>query len=133
MKKELGPMNREEKTVLIFFCLMALLWITRSDIEIGRTTINGWASFFGKPAFIDHGTVAIALSLPLFLITVKDRPGVRIMNRETASRIPRGHCFAFRGRICPGKRIQGFRIISLDRGTITGNCCLISNCYCVVN
>lgn len=125
MKKELGPMNREEKTVLIFFCLMALLWITRSDIEIGRTTINGWASFFGKPAFINDGTVAIALSLPLFMIPVKDRPGVRIMNWETASRLPWDIVLLFGGgfalangfrdsglSLWIGEQLQGISVLS---------------------
>ncbi len=88
MKKYLGPMSREESIVLVFFLLMALLWITRSDIEIGTTTIRGWASLFGKPAFINDGTVAMALSLPLFMIPAKNQPGQRIMDWDTASHLP---------------------------------------------
>ena len=88
MKKDLGPMSREEKIVLICFLLMALLWITRSDIGIGMTTIKGWASLFGKPAFINDGTVAIALSLPLFMIPAKGQAGSWIMDWETASHLP---------------------------------------------
>ncbi len=88
IRKDLGPMSREEKTVLICFLLMALLWITRSDLEIGATTIRGWASLFGKPAFINDGTVAIALSLPLFMIPAKGIGGSRIMDWETASHLP---------------------------------------------
>jgi solute carrier family 13 (sodium-dependent dicarboxylate transporter), member 2/3/5 len=88
MRKDLGPMSREEKIVLSFFILMALLWISRSDLEIGTTTIRGWASLFGKPAFINDGTVAIALSLPLFMIPVKGTAGTRILDWETASRLP---------------------------------------------
>jgi sodium-dependent dicarboxylate transporter 2/3/5 len=88
MKKDLGPMTREEKVVLVSFLFMAVLWITRSDIEIGSATIRGWASLFGKPAFINDGTVAIALSLPLFMIPVKDKPGTRVMDWETASHLP---------------------------------------------
>jgi len=88
MRKDLGPMSREEKIVLISFILMALLWITRSDIEIGTTTIKGWASLFGKPAFINDGTVAIAVSLPLFMIPAKGSSRLRIMDWETASHLP---------------------------------------------
>jgi len=88
MKKDLGPMGQEERIVLISFLLMALLWITRSDIEIGTTVIKGWASYFGKPAFINDGTVAIALSLPLFMISAKRHAGSRIMDWETASHLP---------------------------------------------
>ena len=80
MKEDLGPISREEKIVLASFILMALLWITRSDIEVGATTIKGWAALFGKPAFINDGTVAIALSLPLFMIRSKGETGSRIMD-----------------------------------------------------
>jgi len=85
---ELGPMTREEKIVLADFILMALLWITRSDLVIGSTTIHGWASLFGKPSFINDGTVAIAVSLPLFLIPVKGSTQSRVMDWETARRLP---------------------------------------------
>jgi len=88
MKLDLGLMSREEKFVLFCFVLMALLWITRSDVEIGTTTLKGWASLFGKPTFINDGTVAIALSLPLFMLPVKGKSGTRIMDWETASHLP---------------------------------------------
>ena len=88
MQKELGPMGREEKVVLVSFVLMALLWITRSDLEIGSVTLKGWASLLGKPAFINDGTIAIALSLPLFMIPSRSQPGVRIMDWKTASELP---------------------------------------------
>jgi solute carrier family 13 (sodium-dependent dicarboxylate transporter), member 2/3/5 len=88
MRRDLGPMSREEKIVLVSFVLMALLWITRSDIEIGTTTLKGWASLFGKPAYINDGTVAIALSLPLFIIPAKGEAGSRIMDWQTASHLP---------------------------------------------
>jgi len=88
MKKDLGPMSREEKIVLAVFLLMALLWITRSDLEIGSATIRGWASLFGKPDFINDGTIAIAVSLPLFMIPAKGEKGSRIMDWETASHLP---------------------------------------------
>jgi len=88
MKKDLGPMNFEEKVVLVCFLSMALLWITRSDVVIGTTTLKGWASLFGKPSYINDGTVAIALSLPLFLIPAKGNAKSRIMDWETASHLP---------------------------------------------
>lgn len=88
MRSELGVMGREERIVLISFILMALLWITRSDIEIGETTLRGWASLFGKPAYINDGTIAIALSLPLFMIPAKGGEGLRIMDWKTASKLP---------------------------------------------
>lgn len=88
MRKELGPMSREEQIVLFSFLLMALLWITRSNIELGSTTIRGWASLFGNPLYINDGTVAIAVSLPLFMMPVKGTAGARIMDWETARNLP---------------------------------------------
>ena len=88
MRRELGPMSREEKAVMICFVLMAFLWITRSDIGLGTFTLKGWASLFNKPEFINDGTIAIAISLPLFMIPVKGQPGTRILDWETASQLP---------------------------------------------
>ncbi len=88
MKAELGPMSREETIVLISFIAMAVCWITRSDLEIGTSTIKGWASLFGKPAFINDGTIAIAVSLPLFMIPVKGLARQKVMDWTTASQLP---------------------------------------------
>lgn len=88
MIRDLGPMRREEKVVLADFILLAVLWITRSDIQIGSSMIHGWASLFGKPAFINDGTVAIAMALPLFLIPVKGKNMARIMDWETTKNLP---------------------------------------------
>jgi sodium-dependent dicarboxylate transporter 2/3/5 len=85
---KLGPMTREEKIVLVDFILLAVLWITRSDIELGSFALKGWASLFGHPAFINDGTVAIAVSLPLFMIPVKGQKTARIMDWKTASKLP---------------------------------------------
>jgi sodium-dependent dicarboxylate transporter 2/3/5 len=85
---KLGPMSWEEKVVLSDFILLAILWITRSDIAFGSFTLKGWASLFGKPEFINDGTVAIAIALPLFLLPVKGQKGKRIMDWETSKNLP---------------------------------------------
>jgi sodium-dependent dicarboxylate transporter 2/3/5 len=81
-------MSREEKVVLADFVLMALLWITRSDIAFGSFTLKGWASWFGNPDFINDGTVAIAVALPLFLIPARGVKDGRIMDWETSKNLP---------------------------------------------
>jgi len=85
---KLGPMSWEEKIVLADFILMALLWITRSDIEFGSLTLKGWASWFGNPGFINDGTVAIAVAIPLFLIPAGTGKNKRIMDWETSRNLP---------------------------------------------
>ena len=84
---ELGKMVREEKTVLFFFLVLALLWIFRSDIDTGFFSIPGWAGIFSDPAWINDGTVAIAVGLLLFIIPAQHK-GQRIMDWPTAKKLP---------------------------------------------
>jgi len=85
---ELGKQSFEEKTVLAVFVSMALLWMFRADIAIGSLTIPGWINLLPFPKFIEDGTVAIAVSLILFLVPSKKEPGKMIMDWEAASRLP---------------------------------------------
>jgi solute carrier family 13 (sodium-dependent dicarboxylate transporter), member 2/3/5 len=71
-KKELGKMSREEKSVAIVFVATALLWMFRKNIEIGSFSIPGWSSFLPFPGLIDDGTVAIMMSILLFILPTKN-------------------------------------------------------------
>ncbi|HTF05599.1 MAG TPA: SLC13 family permease, partial [Bacteroidia bacterium] len=86
--KSLGAWTYEEKTVAgIFFCT-AILWFTRSDIDLGYFTIHGWGGLFGEHAkFIEDSTVAIAAAIVLFLVP-SSKPGERIMVWRDAERLP---------------------------------------------
>jgi sodium-dependent dicarboxylate transporter 2/3/5 len=86
--KSLGPMAFEEKIVLVDFILLALLWLFRTDLVFGQLIIPGWANIFGKPEYLNDGTVAIMMSVILFFIPSKNDKGVHIMNWDTASKIP---------------------------------------------
>eukprot|EP00669_Euglena_mutabilis_P012214 TRINITY_DN6843_c0_g1_i1.p1 TRINITY_DN6843_c0_g1~~TRINITY_DN6843_c0_g1_i1.p1 ORF type:complete len:583 (-),score=218.57 TRINITY_DN6843_c0_g1_i1:198-1946(-) len=62
----LGPFGYEEKVVTVTFVLLAGLWITRSGIGV----VPGWSALL-PPATrrcVDDSTVAMALTLPLFLL-----------------------------------------------------------------
>eukprot|EP00668_Euglena_longa_P001582 GGOE01001867.1.p1 GENE.GGOE01001867.1~~GGOE01001867.1.p1 ORF type:complete len:610 (-),score=151.06 GGOE01001867.1:246-2003(-) len=69
----LGPMAYEEKVVLVVFTLLAVLWTTRADLG----PIPGWASLL--PATLGRtvgdATVAMVVTLPMFLIPRKARGG----------------------------------------------------------
>ena len=93
--KRLGPMRFEEWVVMIDFILLALLWFMRKDIPIGGFKIPGWSSLFPVPRFIDDGTVAIAMAIPLFFIPAKGYK--TIMDWETASQLPWGIVLLFGG------------------------------------
>ena len=70
--KDLGRINFEEKVVLIDFILLALLWISSANINIGNFTIPGWSQLFAYPSYLNDGTVAIAMALILFVIPSKN-------------------------------------------------------------
>lgn len=84
----LGKAKPEEKIVLILFILLAFLWIFRSGFNIQSFVIPGWSGIFKTPSYINDGTVAIFIALLLFIIPSSTQKGERIMNWETANKIP---------------------------------------------
>jgi sodium-dependent dicarboxylate transporter 2/3/5 len=86
--EELGPLTFEEGVVLADFVLLALLWLSRADIALGAFTIPGWSNLFPNPEFINDGTVAVCMSVLLFLIPARSGDGKRILDWKTAARLP---------------------------------------------
>lgn len=88
--KELGKARYEEKIVLTVFILTALLWIFRSNIEIGSFVIPGWANLFGNPKFLNDGVVAIAMATVLFLFSSKNEEikSKMILDNKIFSKVP---------------------------------------------
>ena len=84
----LGSSSFEQKIVGIVFFVLATLWLTRAGITIGSFNLPGWSSLLSVPSYINDGTVAIALSIVLFLIPSKTVKGSYIMDWETAKYIP---------------------------------------------
>ena len=93
--RELGRMGFEEKAVFVVFSSMALLWLTRADITFGKVVIPGWSAIFPQADYINDGTVAIALSLILFIIPSKNNS--RLMDWKTAAKLPWGIVLLFGG------------------------------------
>lgn len=85
--RALGPFGYEQKVVLVAFVALAVLWVTRADLDIGGFTFKGWANLFGKPEFITDGTVAVAIGVLLFMVPSRSEPGKRVMDWETASKL----------------------------------------------
>jgi len=86
--KNLGKASFEEKIVFVDFVLLAVLWLSRSGIVVGDFKVPGWSSLFNEPAFLNDGTVAIAMSVILFVIPSKTFKGKQIMDWPTASKLP---------------------------------------------
>lgn len=110
--EKLGPMSYEEKVVLADFVLLALMWLTRSDLNVGGTVIRGWSSLLAVPGFVDDGTVAIAMALILFLIPSKNRPETTVLNWKTAVGLPWNIVLLFGGGFALA---EGFMRTGLSR------------------
>jgi len=97
---KLGPMSREEKCTLFILSLTALLWIFRSDIDLGGIQIPGWSSFLGFKDYIDDSTVAIAMATLTFITpatTGQDGKIRFLMDWTCAGKIPWGILLLFGG------------------------------------
>jgi solute carrier family 13 (sodium-dependent dicarboxylate transporter), member 2/3/5 len=85
---KLGRTSREERTVFILFLILALLWITRAGITFSHFTIPGWSHLFKTPAYINDGTVAMFMTIILFIFPAGKDGKQRIMDWKTAQRVP---------------------------------------------
>lgn len=86
-----GPWRPAEVRVLVVFGLTAAAWITRAE------PFGGWGKLFGVEAYAGDSTVALAAVVVLFLIP--DGEGERLLDWETAQRIPWGLLLLFGGGI----------------------------------
>ena len=95
--KLLGKPKPEEKVVFVLFTLLVFMWIFRSEIVIQSLVIPGWENLFEHPKFLNDGTVAVFFALLLFIIPSKTQKGEKLMNWETAGKIPWGIVLLFGG------------------------------------
>lgn len=83
---EVGHWTPAERRVLLVFGMTALAWVTRKE------PFGGWSTWFGLPGAHD-GVVALLAVVALFLIP--DGKGERLLNWETANKIPWGMLILF--------------------------------------
>ncbi len=110
--KEMGPTTYEEKSVLTVFIGLALLWLFRSDLDFGLFRFPGWSAVFPYPSYLNDGTVAIGLSILLFMIPARTDPKTKIMDWATAQRLPWNIVLLFGGGFALA---EGFNISGLSR------------------
>lgn len=113
---KLGKRTYEQTVVLIVFALFALLLIFRSDIVISGFRIPGWRNLFVYKEFIVDAVVAVFISVLLFIIPSKQVPGARIMDWDTALKIPWGIILLFGGGFALEK---GFQISGLTQWLVS--------------
>ncbi|PSP75511.1 anion transporter [Halobacteriales archaeon QS_3_64_16] len=85
--KNLGPMNREEKLVLVVFVAAAVAWISRSLVDPFAAIVT------------DDSIIAIGAALLLFLLPSRQEDGslAFLLDWETAVQIPWGVLLLFGG------------------------------------
>lgn len=97
--EKLGPMKPAEKWTLFYFALLALGWIFRRNLNFGFVHIPGWSNLLGIAKSVHDSTVAIFVSMFLFLTPVDLKRGQFLLDWKTAVRIPWGILILFGGGI----------------------------------
>ena len=118
--KALGRMKKGEKLTLIVFCLTALGWIGRSNIDIGIFVIPGWADLLEIGKYVHDSTVAIFGALLLFLIPVDFRRRVFVLDWDWAKRIPWGIILLFGGGFALAASFQSTGLAEWIGGKLEG-------------
>jgi solute carrier family 13 (sodium-dependent dicarboxylate transporter), member 2/3/5 len=90
-----GPWRPAERRVLVVFGLTALAWVTRVE------PFGGWSGLSPMLAGVGDATVALAAVVVLFVIP--DGDGGRMLDWETANRIPWGLLILFGGGLAIAK------------------------------
>lgn len=109
--RELGKMSFEEKIVLAVFVTTALLWIFRKNLNFGFITIPGWENLFGNSKMINDSTVAIFMSILLFILPTKSKEQTTILTADVVKKIPWDVILLFGGGFALAK---GFRLSKLS-------------------
>lgn len=89
-----GHWQAEERRVMVVFAITAIAWMTRGQ------PLGGWSHWLGVPTAND-ASVALVAVIAMFLIP--DGKGSRLLDWETAGRIPWGMLILFGGGIAIAK------------------------------
>jgi sodium-dependent dicarboxylate transporter 2/3/5 len=96
----LGHMSFAEKATLSIFIITGLLWLFRSDIDLGVVKFTGWSTLFGLTSYVQDSTVAVVMAIVTFIIPSgqKNREeGMFLMDWKWARRVPWGILLLFGG------------------------------------
>ena len=74
-QRALGRISFEERTVFAVFLAFVVLIVSRADVVVGSTTLQGWASRIGVDKLVGDGAVAVAAALALFIVPSRSKPG----------------------------------------------------------
>ncbi|MBN1407354.1 MAG: DASS family sodium-coupled anion symporter [Calditrichaceae bacterium] len=98
--KNLGPLSKAEKLILIVFCFVAFSWIGRGFIHIEALK------------FVHDSTIAVIGALLLFIIPINFKKGGFLLDWPTAVKVPWDVILLFGGGLALA---NGFQISGLDQ------------------
>ncbi|MBV1908131.1 MAG: SLC13 family permease [Kangiellaceae bacterium] len=111
-----GKWTLIEKRVMMVFGTTAILWVTRQQ------PFGGWSEFVGLPKTND-ASIALLACLAMFIIPdgkpVDGKQG-RLLNWETANKIPWGVLLLFAGGICIAKAFGASGLSALIGDFLSG-------------
>ena len=108
-----GPWTARERRVVIVFGLTALAWITRTE------PFGGWSGALGLPGAND-ASVALLAVVALCLIPEGDGRRTRLLDWETAERVPWGALVLFGGGIALATAFQSTGLSEALAQRLTG-------------
>jgi len=91
---KVGEWRIDEKRVFIVFSLTALAWVTRGQ------PFGGWSTWLNIPGANDASVALIAV---IFMFLIPNGKGARLLDWETAAKIPWGMLILFGGGIALAK------------------------------
>jgi sodium-dependent dicarboxylate transporter 2/3/5 len=97
LPKEKGSWTVAQKRVMWVFALTALAWMTRKD------PFGGWSTWFNSP---DANDAAVAFMAVIALFTIPNGKGGRLLDWESAVKIPWGVLLLFAGGMTIAKAFQ---------------------------
>ncbi|MFY2763235.1 SLC13 family permease [Arenimonas sp. MALMAid1274] len=106
-----GPWTVAEKRVLWIFGLTAAAWVFRSD------PFGGWSALLGLPGAND---ASVALLAVVLLCVVPDGRGGRLLDWETAEKIPWGALVLFGGGIALAAAFQSSGLSNAVADNLSG-------------
>jgi sodium-dependent dicarboxylate transporter 2/3/5 len=117
--KALGKITAEQKRVFILFLTLAVLWVFRSNLNLGFITIPGWSSIFKNPKYLNDGTVAIFVAMLLFIIP-STKKNVALVDWKITRKIPWHIVFLFGGGFALAKGFIDSGLSSYVGGLLSG-------------
>ncbi|MEC9465948.1 MAG: SLC13 family permease [Myxococcota bacterium] len=109
----LGAMSTHEKRVLLVFGVTALAWMTRAQ------PFGGWSGLVGLRTVGDD-TVALAAAVILFLVPSGQPDGSKLLDWESAVKIPWGLLILFGGGIAIAKAFGASGLSEAIGQSLTG-------------